>query len=460
MSHRLLCFALLEFTSPVHVGSGRLDDPYADQPVLRDSRGVPFLPGNSLVGTLAASLTDNPDLLKWLRPVDSQGALPSPLVMDDAYPLPGQQQWLHWPVDLRSQVSLLRDSLTAKPDHHFSLETTPRSTTFCFSCRADFRKDTQMGDFCQHLQVFLASGAVGGKQNTGLGNWRCEKLFYTCLNLSDLSDLRQWLETWHGFQFTGQDWGTGQDITEVETTPVPADDWIMTLPVAISGLHLSAGGSGLPQKNRPDLEQAQRSVFTPTGELAAEYVDYGSTVKGRLRTAMEMLLRTYLVQFGKQDAGKVLTYVSPNPSPSSPAGQSKWQIVRDFFGHQMKKGGWRVAETAWQGEVQVSDGEDHIRLDEFTQQVIMGAKFAFAPLNKGHAAVEVSLPRTAPDWQKELLYYAGKLLAANLLPWGGHGSRGYLGARLGPPQVSGDIPQGKLKTELQTFLESVQEKKS
>ena len=62
MSYRLLCYARLRLTSPLQIGSGSRNNPFTDWPVVRDVRGVPFIPGGTLAGALAASL-DN----RWLK---------------------------------------------------------------------------------------------------------------------------------------------------------------------------------------------------------------------------------------------------------------------------------------------------------------------------------------------------------------------------------------------------------
>lgn len=446
--YRLICFSVLNLTSPLHLGSGR-DDPFADQPILRDCRRLPFLPGNTLVGMLAEAPGFDRRWQDWLRPTDVVDDFrPSPLVMDDAYPLPTQQQRLLWPVELRSQVSLLRHTLIAKTDHHFSLEVLPVGVGFCFACRADFADEKQRQEFLEFLRAFLSGGSLGGKQNAGGGRWQADRLGYVLLDLQEPKDLKAWLTTWHGFDWQG-DWKALSGLPQIKIDPVTgqtvADDWQMELKVKITGLHLSAGATGLPRKNQPDLYQAERLVLDGKGECQRQFVDYGSTIKGRLRTAMELLLRTYLLQRASLDPPKVLELIPPDPCPSEDDLQKAWPEVMNFFGHQQVKGKFRVEETPWE-KGELSKGEDHIRLDEFTQQTVGTAKFEFAPLYDGQTTVTVKLPNSAPAWQKELIYNAGVLLSLNVLPWGGYASRGYLGAEITSPPTVTTLPRaGALK---------------
>jgi CRISPR/Cas system CSM-associated protein Csm3 (group 7 of RAMP superfamily) len=241
-----------------------------------------------------------------------------------------------------------------------------------------------------------------------------------------------WLKTLHGFCWDGK-WQQLENLgfkAEDTSTDEGADafSWSMTLDIKIDkGLHLSAGNSGLPEKEQPDLRQAKRTRILRDGRLAKdEYVDYGSSVKGRLRTAMEMILRTYLIEFKGADSKVVCDKIVPvNPTEKSENGN-----LSSFFGSNEYRGPWGVSnDSCWQNS-KVSR-EDHIRIDEFTQHVMGGAKFDFEPLKKGDSRVKVGINRPdAPEWQKALLLLAGRLLEQDILPWGGHASRGYLGARI------------------------------
>ena len=224
--------------------------------------------------------------------------------------------------------------------------------------------------------------------------------------------------------------------------------WQVTLKAEIKGLHMSAGATGLPRKKFPDRAQATRYAFVfdeikKTYRLESQYVDYGDSIKGRFRTAMEMLLRTYLRKAKNPD--DILKLV-----PEDPTKESTNDKIKDFFGHKRVKGGWAVKESSWDPESggQPLSPDDlfkqhHNRLCEVTQHVISGAKFEFAPLGRGISEVVVTLPASAPSWQKELVYRTAHLLALNALPWGGYGSRGYLGATLSI--IDGQDGTGELK---------------
>lgn len=449
--HRVCIFSLLKLTSPLHIGSGRVDDPFSDQPVIRDSRKIPFIPAGTLAG-MFSSFLDAGLKEQWLGipPRKEQDPMPSPMVFDDAYPLQKQIEALRYPVEIRNQVSIQRNGLTAKEDHHFTMEVLPVGTVFCLFCRIDLETTEQIKRFKEKMEVFLsAGGEFGGKKNAGSGRWQAREWAAKEFVLSSGNDLFGWLTKGHGFNWQG-DWnGLKETLGVVPEELIPLADnkyWQMHLDVNIeNGLHLSAGSSGLPIKEVPDLRQAQRAIIDEDGNLSFEYTDYGTAIKGRLRTAMEMLLRTYLNEAGMgfEDIKKKV--------PLDPTKKSGWDEIADLFGHTDKKGSWQVEEVPWEN-VDDEGREDHIRLDEFTQQAIKGAKFDFAPLRKGRSKIIVRLAGNAPDWQKELLYYAGRLLSLDILPWGSLGSRGYLGASIkfaNEGSVSGSFKAGHLRQEVE-----------
>ncbi len=436
--YRTLVFSLIELTSPLHIGGGTYTA-YTYQPVIRDSRDIPFIPGGTLSGSFASSL-DEKAKKAWLALPQDNDTPPSPLIFNDAYPIPKQSVALYYPVEVRDQVTLSRDSLTAKEDHHFNMEVLPIGAVFCFFCRIDLEDNESTKEFLEKISQFLASGdALGGKVRAGSGCWVAKSWTNKTFDMTSPDDLVLWLNKGHGFHWNGN-WKILKDNFNVEPeplTPISQGSWQMELKIVIEkGPHLMAGSSGLPKKDSPDLNQAQRAKIDRNGELDSEPVDYGTAVKGRLRTAMEMLLRTYLRAFCKVDATKTKELV-----PIDPTEKPGWEDLADFFGYTGKKGLWSVKESPWRGAIEYN-AEDHIRLDEFTQHVMKHAKFDFFPLTGGETRVSVCLSREAGDWQKELISHAGDLLALNILPWGGHGSRGYIGARIEKASCDSFCPGG------------------
>lgn len=427
--YRVLIYSILELASPFHLGSGRVDDVFSDQPVLRDGRDRPFIPGGTLAGAFRTSLS-SVDKARWMGgdPGDPDSLQASALVIDDAGILPEQSDILRWPVEIRDQVSLERTTLSALTEHHFTMEVLPVGTRFVFSCRCDMDSSDDASAFINAFKRFLARGGrLGGKQNSVQGRWTCSKVGLRTLDLSTTNDLKEWLLSLHGFHWTGNWNGLKKAQPKIEIQDLlPLEDqsiWAVEMAVELDkGLHLSAANSGMPQKESPDLQQAWRRKIDASGKLEAEYVDFGTTVKGRLRTMMEMLLRSYLLQKGKPP-DQLCSLI-----PNDPTKTARWKPAKELFGDQESKGRWWVDEHAW--EEAETTKEDHIRIDEFTQNVMRHFKFEFAPMKKGRSKVRVCLPDEAPDWQKVLVLYAAKLAALNIIPWGGHASRGYIGARL------------------------------
>jgi CRISPR/Cas system CSM-associated protein Csm3 (group 7 of RAMP superfamily) len=467
---RLLCFGIIELQSSLHVGGNPGGDTYSDQPILRDVAGIPFISGGALAGAFAACL-DSSKKEKWLGITSDKKTQkdtpPSLVTFNDVYPLPAQRELLTYPVEIRDGVTIMRRSLTAKEDHHFQTEVLPVGTAFPFFCRADLAcgKNGTSAEFKNKMEQFLLSGgSFGGKTNAGNGRWQVQggKIGWLELDMSSVKDLRFWLRIGHGYQWAG-DWEqlkTDLSVEPVDKKPVENQQWEMELTIKVErGFHLSAAGTGLPEKDHADLTQALRQRMTKKTngfyKLDSEYVDYGSAVKGRLRTAMEMLLRTYLRKQDLLDENKILAIVPDDPAPAF--NLSICQEIRDFFGHRGKKGGWAVEEAVWNKAG--TQRQDHIRLSEFTQHVIHGAKFEFEPLSAGETRVVVNLPAEAPEWQKALVWRAGKLLTLNILPWGGHGSRGYVGATFVAIMPKSIVPGVELRNKVAVWktVESKQE---
>jgi len=429
-TYRVLVFSVIEMKSPFRLGSGESRSPFADLPVLRSLAEIPYIPGATLAGAFAGRLTSD-QKKSWLgQPEAKHEALPSPLVVDDAFPVPGQRKALIWPVELRPQVTLLRDSLTALGKHHFTTEMLPVGVRFPFFCRCDLHEKDLVA-FTNAIGSFLMrGGSLGGKANAGNGVWKADKVCIKQLNMTKQPDRTLWMSFFHGFEWNG----VWDDIASVVDQPLnlqsdlpEVGDWSLTLHISFPrpGLHLSAGMSGMPKKDHPDLSQAQRQRIGLDGKLTSEYVDYGTAVKGRLRTAMEMLLRTWLRARDKEnwDRESLQKVV-----PFKPTKKSSSDELNAFFGHTGKKGQWKVSESSWTGTPNPSP-QDHIRIDEFTQHVIDGAKFVFEPISGGMCSCTVAVSdKAACQWQKALLFNAAALLELEILPWGGHGSRGYLGA--------------------------------
>ncbi|MBU4445519.1 hypothetical protein KJ656_10625 [bacterium] len=466
---RLMCFSVMKLQSPLHFGTGDSDNPLADQPVFRNGKGLPVIPGSTLAGAFnfKVNLSDQ-EREKWLGISQQESELkevpPSAFVFDDAEVIPDQENLLRYPVEIRDGVTIMRGTMTAKPDHHFQTEVVPVGTAFCFACRGDV-SISDLDVVKKKIRQFLFDGGqLGGSQNAGQGEWLADKIGWLQLDLSQQEDLKWWLSTGHGFEWKGDFDDLEAKNTNVKIETITNDwktnsDFEIHLSVKIKdGLHLSAGSSGIPEKGMPDIQQVQRQKIENTGasaKLTPEFVDYGTAIKGRFRSAMEMLLRTYL-HHRNLDKKQILARVPGDPSEFNQ--KSVPEEIQRFFGGEDFKGAWSVREIAWTDTPEELSSEDHIKIDEFTQQTIEHAKFEFAPLSRGKTDVYIRLnPGHSEPWQKTLLYLTAELMALNLLPFGGHGSRGYLGAKLAFVNKE-DIEKGSNLEKFKTFIEELSQK--
>lgn len=468
--HRVLIHALLNMDSPSHIGSGRDDDSFTDQPVIRSLAGFPFLPGGSLAGNLFDTMELNEAQRRdWFGQTIEKEDKPksSRLIVDDAFPVLAQRKKLSKPVELRSLNALLRDSLTVRRGASFNMEVLPRGTLFCFGCRCDLDSESDVQSLIGQIRSFLAKGGqIGGKETSGLGCWTSQNMWSRTLDMHKEKDLISWLENLHGLDWQGDEEELRRSgFTCEHLKPSASDDgWSIRLSVTLNkGLHLSSGSSGMPKKGEADLQQARQLQIDQNGQFTKTELDFGSTVKGRLRSAMEFLLRTYLIKFTACTSSAATNIIPLDPSSISPV-----EDINTFFGFANDqtrtggKSGWKVKEAPWQNSRQRS--EDHIRLSEFTQSVMQGAKFDFHPISHGEAVLHVTIPNpsAAEDWQKVLLYRAAELLALNVLPWGGHASRGYLGTqiRIEDHDELPDSPEEKLRLTVTNIAEEYMAKPS
>ncbi|OQB37754.1 MAG: hypothetical protein BWY09_01527 [Candidatus Hydrogenedentes bacterium ADurb.Bin179] len=267
---------------------------------------------------------------------------------------------------------------------------------------------------------------------------------------------------------SGLDWQGNCDVFGQDWTALPEPDsgeWKLHMRIAIDkGLHLTGGRKGMPVSGDPDDAQATRKRIDENGKLSEEPVDCASAVKGRFRSAMEMLLRSHLINEEGLGAGLVCDTLLPC-DPRDKAGISD---LAAFFGHaqERKREGrcaaqWRVEEQLWRAAS--SRRMEHNRLDHFTQQVMNQALFTFGPLSGGETCVTVVLKKDAPPWQRQLVMHAAELLKLELLPWSGRASRGYIGASVKDIQVSAPLAECEkdaLKATLKAWKQKVENPKA
>jgi len=462
---RVCLFSLIENLEPLHIGSGS-ESLLTDSPVLRNSRSLPFISANALASIMKTLLIrDFPELKgrNWLGSDDAEK--PSLIIIDDAVIHEAIAPRFLEPFEVRDSVTIIRDSQSAKPDHQFDKEVIPPGALFPFFCRIDVADQTEFDEYKQFLADFLhREYIIGGKGNSGLGKIHFTSSFVRAFDLSQMQDLLLWMTKGHAYQCMGDGEVLKRDI-EAENFAhdrAPShSSWTMRMKIAIDGgLHMSGGSKGLPEKGEPDDSQVQRSIFNTSKELQKEYADFGTSMRGRFRSAMEKVLRTLIIQKTMEKDKRTLSdsiAKSRYTVPYDPTQKSRVDEISAFFGYTEKDDGyaspWRVSEHSWQNGTTVDTQEDHIRLSEFTQHVMEGAKFAFAPLCAGTTELSVTLSPGGVEWQKELISITGDLLCLNVLPWGGKSSRGYLGSRFVEKEIPPDgFIKGTLSAKISEWI--------
>lgn len=459
---RILFCAPIVFEAPWRSGAAE-PSAHTDMPVRRDSRGLPFLSGSELASAFARS---GSSLRPSWRGEDAEGKpMPAAIFFNDALPLPRQQPTLAHMLEIRERVVIRRDTAATMTDGHFNMEVLPAGVVFCFSCRGNAKDEAEADDMVRALEVFLARGGyLGGQTNNGLGKWRATHGTHRSFNLDTKDGLRDWLLTGSGLDWQGDPGVFGRD----RWTALPERDsgeWKLHMRIAIDkGLHLTGGRKGMPVSGDPDDAQATRKRIDEQGRLWDEPVDCASAVKGRFRSAMEMLLRSHLIHEEGLGAGLVCDTLLP----CDPRDKAGIPDLAAFFGHaqeRKREGGcaaqWRVEEQPWYAASRRR--MEHNRLDHFTQQVLDQALFTFGPLSGGETCVTVVLKKDAPPWQRQLVMHAADLLNLELLPWSGRGARGYIGISVKDIQVSKPLEEcerGALNATLQAWKHEVENPKA
>lgn len=423
---RVLLCAPIRLEAPWRSGAAQ-PSAHTDMPIRRDSRGLPFLSGSELASAFARPDATLP--LSWLGKDDQGEPIPSKILFNDALPLPKQQPALAHMLEIRERVVIQRDTAATMMDGHFNMEVLPVGAVFCFSCRANAEDETEAKNMVAALETFLAKGGhLGGQTNNGLGKWRATHCTHQCYDLDKKEELKQWLVSGSGLHWQGEPDVFGQGKWN-ELTESHSGEWKLHMRLAIDkGLHITGGRKGIPVSGEPDDAQAMRKRIDENGELSEEPVDCASAVKGRLRSAMEMLLRSHLINEAKIDVATVCDRMLP----CDPRKKAGIPDLAKFLGHAQEKNTkgncaaqWRVEEQPWLGAE--NSTIEHNRLDHFTQHVLDQALFTFGPLSSGETCVTVVLKGDAPPWQRQLVLHAAELVKLDLLPWGGRGARGYIG---------------------------------
>ncbi|OQB35172.1 MAG: hypothetical protein BWY09_02409 [Candidatus Hydrogenedentes bacterium ADurb.Bin179] len=459
---RVVLCAPLTFEAPWRSGAAE-PSAHTDMPVRRESRGLPFLSGSELASAFARSSSSLPPT--WLGKDAGGEPVPAAIFFNDALPLPAQQPALQHILEVRERVVIQRDTAATMTDGHFNMEVLPAGAVFCFSCRGNAKDEAEADAMVRALEAFLARGGhLGGQTNNGLGKWRATHGTHRFFNLDTKGGLSDWLLNGSGLNWQGDPDVFGRDRW-IALPERDSGEWKLHMRIAIDkGLHITGGRKGMPVSGDPDDAQATRKRIDEKGNLSEEPVDAASAVKGRFRSAMEMLLRSHLINEEGLDPDRVCRELLP----CDPREKAGIKALADFFGHaqeRKREGGcaaqWGVEEQPWHAAS--SRRMEHNRLDHFTQHVLDQALFTFGPLSGGETCVTVVLPEDALPWQRQLVLHAAELLKLELLPWSGRGARGYIGISVKDIQVSKPLEEcepGALKATLQAWKQEVENPKA
>ncbi len=193
-----ICFSLI---SPMNIGYG--EGSKTDRDILRNSKGVPYVPASSLAGVLRDKMPDDEDRKKYLgeivKAVENRQEDPSKteslIQFYDANisnEKSGCQEKYY--VSVRDSVAL--DGFkTAKDGAKFDMEVLEAGVKFVTYIEQNYLENDDMDYAGMIVEKFMSSGvSIGGKVTRGYGNVKVDSAEYREFDFRNTGDIDEWLE--------------------------------------------------------------------------------------------------------------------------------------------------------------------------------------------------------------------------------------------------------------------------
>lgn len=203
VAKRLAVTGTLELVSPARTGGTDSLD-LTDRPLLRDHKGMPFLPGTTLAGLLRSYLNDltgggnkgsgETALLfgcRWGKDDEEQ----SPLIVDDAFLDPEQ----NGESEIRDNVRINPGTGVAQKGMKFDGELLPKGTRFQIGFELLLPEDNSKESELISLLVTVLKGlekkkiSIGGRTRRGLGRCKAAAWKYRIFDLSNKEGMLAWI---------------------------------------------------------------------------------------------------------------------------------------------------------------------------------------------------------------------------------------------------------------------------
>lgn len=421
VQRRLVVTGALELTSPCHLG-GRDADATSEQPILRDNKGSPYLPGTTLAGLLRGALGEldraQANVLFGGEVGDEEG-YPSALMIDDAPSTLGVQT----PTELRDGVKINQETGTADDKAKFDVELLPPGTRFSLSFELALGDSTQPAlEGLVRVMDLLERGEIqlGARTRRGFGACKAFGWSLTDYDTSTKEGMLAWIS--RGLCQTPEGWATcnaepmrdaaalakrlGASIPESASLQ---KKFSVRLTLDIDGSILIRSGGHDPRE--PDATHLHRLAVEGEKQTQAPVIS-GTSLAGALRHRCLRIAKT----LEREDAE---------------------DLINTMFGRVERASKVRVAEALIEGGRPLR--HTRVRIDPWTGGALESFLFTEDAWYGGTVTLDVALvhPERA---HRALLLLALRDLATGDLPIGGESGvgRGRLRAKSSAPFATCD----------------------
>jgi len=403
----------LKLLSPLLLGSG--NDDLADIEVMKDSNGIPFIPGTSLAGVLRHYFEDNFQGQNYGSECfwgihrkktgngKKEGSYQSAFICDDLFPKEAS-------VRIRDGVKIDPRSQTAEERGKYDFELIEEGAEFDLFWELTLRGNNSKEKYQKILATYqkilatlidvLKNGelSIGAKTNSGFGKCKLEGIHVIHFDFEKKNDVLEWLkQEWQKSDYRGEgsEW-------KIEPYPIENRTFSIDAKFAIKNSIIIRAYS--EKANMPD----STSLMSSRGE----YILPGTSLKGAVRHRALKILKT-LNSEGNIAEDKIdhLFGIAGKKVESGKKGKN---------GESEIKSRVQVAETKI---INVEpESQTRIKIDRFTGGTIKSALFESMPLwsksNDEALNVKIKIEKYKP-WEAGLMMQVLKDLWCGDLAIGG-----------------------------------------
>lgn len=443
-THRFLARIILEAKTPIAIGTG-IKIVVADQMMIRDVNGLPFIPGTSLAGIIRQTLdqelanrifgcpsdkNNNTGTGSFIIFTSAQMVGRNGFVADGLSPDFYEEDRLFFDrykiLPIRQHVSLDHKG-TSVSNALFSEEVVYKGSRFCFEM--EMLSDGKQEDECAFDQILdqLSSDVirVGGGTRCGLGEIAVVKRQKVVLDLTMATDRNIYIEKTSDLNNTGWWKALYERYPEIMPKEIKHPDWCnYELQLTPDDFFLFGSGLGSDEASiTPVIE-----TFVQWTKDIPLFIDKsvlipGSSVKGALSHRIAFHYNKLRGRFANNLLKEDFATITG----------SKNEAVRMIFGYaenseDIQRGNILISDIIESNET-TSKLLNHVSIDRFTGGAIAGALFSEEVMYKSRApytlTIRVNRKAFSDKYVKEAFESALNDLITGMLPLGGGVNRGH-----------------------------------